>query len=98
LEHDQESVMSTNPDDLLESARTASDVGSFVEHAAHAAGGASSRVGRIAAAVSGIKLGAKLLPAAMRAMKRYPVMSALALAGVVWAAYSMRSAQKSPRT
>ncbi len=73
-----------------QSAQTASEAGAFVEKAAGAAAPTNSMLGRVGAAVSAVQIGARLLPAAWRFMKRYPVASSLTIAGLIWAAYTMR--------
>jgi hypothetical protein len=85
-----ETTMNTQPHDGGQSAQTASQAGAFVEKAAGAAAPSNSMLGRVGAAASAIKIGAKLLPGAWRMMKRYPVTSSLAIAGLLWAAtYAM---------
>ena len=82
--------MSTQHSEEGHSAQTASEAGAFVEKAAGAAAPTNSTLGRIGAAASAIKIGARLLPGAWRLMKRYPVASSLTIAGLIWAAYAMR--------
>jgi hypothetical protein len=83
--------MSANPNTLDESAGAASDASAFVEKAAGVANPARSTKGRITAAVSAVSLGTRVLPAGLRLLRRYPVASSVALAGVIWAALAARS-------
>jgi len=89
--------MSLDRDDLGKSARTVADAGGFVERAAHLAKPSTSTMGRIGAAISVAKLGRRVLPAGWRLAKRYPVASALAVAGILLAVYLTRPARTPPR-
>jgi hypothetical protein len=86
--------MSTQHTDADQSAKTTSEAGAFVEKAAGAATPTNSMLGRVGAAASAIKIGARLLPAAWRLMKRYPVASSFVIAGALWAAYAMRTGDR----
>jgi hypothetical protein len=83
--------MNTNPNTAEESTRIASDASALAENAAGAANPARPMMGRISAAVSAIGSSARLLPAGLRLFRRYPVPSALALAGVICAVLAARS-------
>jgi hypothetical protein len=83
--------MSANPDTLAQSAGAASDASAFVEKAAGAANPTRSTMGRITAAVSAVSLGARVLPTGLRLFRRHPVLSSLALTGVIWAVLAARS-------
>ena len=67
------------------------DTGHLLERIAHAVGPASPMLGRVAAAVSIVKLGARLVPAGGRLIRRYPAGSALVAAGILGVAYLLRS-------
>jgi hypothetical protein len=90
--------MSVDPDRLGESGGTLADAGHLLERVAHAVGPASPMLGRVAAAVSIVKLGARLIPAGGRLLRRYPVGSALVVAGVLGAVYLLRPPTRSPRS
>jgi hypothetical protein len=83
--------MSVDPDHLGRAGGALADVGRLVERVAHAVGPASSALGRLTAAVSVVKLGARLIPAGARLLRRYPAGSLLAAAGFLGALYLMRS-------
>ena len=87
--------MNTTADTVRDSARTASKTGAFVEKAASTASGKKSKLGRVAAGISTVQLGARLLPAGLRLLRQYPLASALILAGVLWMAYSARTRRAS---
>lgn len=89
--------MSVDPDHLGWSGSRLADVGHLVERAAHAIGPASSTLGRIAAAISVVKVGARVLPAGGRLLRRYPVASALVAVGFLGALYLAREPRRSPR-
>lgn len=76
---------------LDESAQTASDASAFVQKAAHVSDGSKSVIGRVGATASAVSLGARLLPAALRFLRRYPVAGTLAVAGAVLVVYALRS-------
>ena len=83
------STMSVDPDRLRWSGRVLADAATLVEKAAHTVSPSSSAFGRVAAAVSVVELGARLIPAGGRLLRRYPVGSLLVIAGVVGALYVM---------
>jgi xanthine/uracil/vitamin C permease (AzgA family) len=83
--------MNTTADSVRETARTASTTGAFVEKAAGAASGSQSKFARVIAGISSVQLGARLLPAGLRIVRRYPLASALVIAGALWIAWSARS-------
>lgn len=85
-------------DDLGRSGRTLSDVGAFVERAAHAANPSRPKLGRVAAVVAVARLGMQLLPASWRLMRRYPVVSAFAIGGLLLTAYARRPERLSSRS
>jgi len=89
--------MRIHPDRVREPVKTASEAGAFVEKAAGAAQPSTSTLGRVGAAATAVKLGARLVPAAWRLLKRYPVASALGAAGLIWAVYLMRATRTSAR-
>jgi hypothetical protein len=80
-----------NPDYLGHSGGVLADVGRLVERAAYAVGPASSALGRITAAVSVVRLGARLIPVGGRLLRRYPAGSLLVVAGCLGALYLLRS-------
>jgi hypothetical protein len=88
LENFQGMSMNTSTND--ESAQTASDAGAFVQKAAHVGDGSSSAIGRVGAAASAVSVGARLLPAGMRLLRRYPIAGTLVVAGIALAIYSLR--------
>jgi hypothetical protein len=79
--------MSVDPDHLGWSGSKLAEVGHLAERTAHVIGPASSALGRIAAAVSAVKLGARVIPTGGRLLRRYPVAAALVVAGVLAALY-----------
>lgn len=89
--------MSVDPNDLRRTGRTLSDTGALVDRAAHAAKPSSSTLGRIAAAISIVQLGARLLPAGGRLLRRYPVGSLLIVVGLLGALYLTSAEQTSHR-
>lgn len=88
--------MSVDPDHLGRSGRTLADIGALIERLAHAVGPASPALGRVAAAVSVARLGARLIPAGGRLIRRYPAVSLLVLGGCLGALYLARP-RKRPR-
>lgn len=89
--------MSVDPDHLGQSGGTLADAGYLLERIAHAVGPASPTLGRVAAAISIARLGARLLPAGGRIFRRHPVGSVLVVAGVLGAIYLLRPVAFSPR-
>ncbi|MDB6092390.1 MAG: hypothetical protein JWN85_5174 [Gammaproteobacteria bacterium] len=89
--------MSIDRDDVGKSAQTASDAGAFVDKAARVAKPANSTLGRVGAAASAVRLGARLLPAGWRLFKRYPLVSTLAVTGLIWGVYLTRPRRLSAR-
>ena len=83
--------MSAHADHLGESGRTLADAGRLIERAAHAVGPESPTLGRVAAAITAVRLAVRVVPAAGRLLRRYPVGSLLFAAGVVGALYLWRS-------
>lgn len=82
-----------NPEEVRRSAQTVSHTGALLESAAHAAKPTTSPLGRVGAAISIARLGARLLPEARRLFRRYPLVSALTVAGMIGAMYLSRSAR-----
>ncbi|HEX5459000.1 MAG TPA: hypothetical protein VFX20_03430 [Steroidobacteraceae bacterium] len=82
--------MSIDPDRLGRSGGTLADAGHLLEKIAHAVGPASPMLGRVAAAISIARLGARLVPAGGRALRRHPVGSMLVIAGALGAVYLLR--------
>lgn len=89
--------MSVDADHLGRSGGILADTGYLLERIAHAVGPASPMLGRVAAAVSIVKLGTRLVPAGGRLIRRYPVGSALLAAGILGVAYLLRSQSISSR-
>jgi hypothetical protein len=83
--------MSPNPKSIDEPSETASDTSDIVDKAALAANPARPTLGRIIAAFSAVGLGVRILPAGLRMFRRYPVVSSLAVAGVIWAVLTARA-------
>jgi hypothetical protein len=73
-----------------ESAQTAADAGAFVQKAARVGDGSSSVIRRVGAAASAVSVGARLLPAGLRFLRRYPIAATLVVAGIALAVYSLR--------
>lgn len=90
--------MSVDADHLGQAGDTPADAGHLLERIAHAVGPASPMPGRVAAAVSIVKVGARLVPAAGRLVRRHPVGSALVVAGILGAAYLLRPQASSRRS
>jgi hypothetical protein len=67
-------------------ADVASDTGAFVQKAAGAAAPSGSMVGRVVDTAAAAKVGARLIPAAWRMIKRYPLGTSLIIIGLVAAA------------
>lgn len=89
--------MSVDPDHLGHSGGTLADAGHLLERIAHAAGPVSPALARVAAAISIARLGAQLLPAGARMLRRYPAGSLLVIAGMLSAVYLLRPLPFSPR-
>lgn len=89
--------MSVDPDHLGWSGGRLAEVGHLAERAAHVIGPASSALGRVAAAISVVKLGVRVIPEGGRLLRRYPVASALVVAGFLGALYLAREPRRSPR-
>jgi hypothetical protein len=89
--------MSVDPDHLRQSGGTLADAGHLLERIAHAVGPVSPTLGRVAALISIARLGARLVPAGGRMVRRHPVGSLLLIAGVLGAAYLLRPSPLSPR-
>ncbi|MGH8180060.1 MAG: hypothetical protein ACRETR_03675 [Steroidobacteraceae bacterium] len=89
--------MTVDPDHLRPSGGTLADAGHLLERIALAVGPVSPTLGRVAAAISIARLGARLLPAGGRFFRRHPVGSVLVVAGVLGAIYLLRPLPFSPR-
>ena len=90
--------MSVDADHLGRSGGILADTGYLLERIAHAVGPASPMLGRVAAAVSIVKLGTRLVPAGGRLIRRHPVGSALVAAGILGVAYLLRARPTSSRS
>jgi hypothetical protein len=84
-------TMSARADHLGESGRALADAGRLIERAAHAAGPESPTLGRVVAAITAVRLGARVIPAAGRLLRRYPRGSLLFGAALAGALYLWRS-------
>jgi len=82
--------MGVDPERLRRSGRVLADAATFVERAAHTLAPSSSTLERVVAAVTVAQLGARLIPAAGRLLRRHPVGSLLLAAGFVGAFYLLR--------
>jgi hypothetical protein len=89
--------MSIDPERLRRSGRTLADAATLIERAAHTLAPSSSTLERMAAAVTVVRLGARLIPAGGRLIRRYPVGSLLLAAGFLSALYLMRQPSVAPR-
>lgn len=89
--------MRVDPDHLGWSANKVAEAGRLAERAAHVVGPASSALGRITAAVSVVRLGARVIPEGGRLLRRYPVASALVVAAALGALYLAREPRRSGR-
>jgi hypothetical protein len=76
--------------DAAEAADAAAKAGSFVEKVASAGSPERATLARIGKSAAAVELGARILPAAWRFMKRHPVGGSVALAALVGVAYLMR--------
>lgn len=90
--------MSVDPESLRRSGRTLADAATLVERAAHTLAPSSSTLGRMAAAVTVARLGARLIPTGGRLLRRYPVGSLLLAAGFLGALYLLREPRPAPRS
>ncbi len=77
--------------DSGEAAKVAAHAGSFVEKAAGAGSPERGTLSRIGEGAAAVKVGARLLPALWRFIKRHPVGGSLAVAALVGVAYWMRT-------
>jgi hypothetical protein len=89
--------MRVDPEALKRSGRTLAEAAMLVERAAHTVAPSSSTLGRLVAAVSVARLGARLIPAGGRVLRRYPMGSLLVAAGFLAALYLVRPSQPPPR-
>lgn len=90
--------MSVDADHLGRPGGTLADAGHLLERIADAVGPASPMLGRVAAAVSIAQLGARLIPAGGRLIRRHPVGSTLVVAGILGFVYLLRPRATSPRS
>jgi hypothetical protein len=86
--------MSVDADHLGWSGSRLADLGHLAERAAHVIGPASSALGRIAAVVSVVKLGARVIPQGSRFLRRHPAASLLVAAGFLGALYLARQPRR----
>lgn len=84
-------------DHLSRSGRNIADTGRLLQWAAHAGHPESSALERVAAALSLVTLGARLIPTGGRLVRRHPVASLLVAAGLLGALYLSRGPRRSPR-
>ena len=89
--------MGIDPESLRRSGRTLADAATLIERAAHTLAPSSSTLERLAAAVTVVRLGARLIPAGGRLIRRYPVGSLLLAAGLLGALYLRREPRVAPR-
>lgn len=89
--------MGLDLDHLGRSGRNLADTGRLIQWAAHAAHPSSTAFERLAAAVSLATLGARLIPAGGRLLKRHPLASVLVAAGFLGALYLTRAPRDAPR-
>lgn len=90
--------MSVHFESFSRSGRTMADAGRLLQWGTHAVHPATSALGRIAAGVYAAQLGARLIPAAGRLLRRHPVASSLVLVGFLGALYLAREQEgRSPR-
>jgi len=73
-----------------QAADVAAKAGSFVEKAASAGSPGHATLGRIGQTAGAVQLGARLLPAFWRFIKRHPVGGAVAIAALAGVAYLVR--------
>lgn len=85
--------MRVDPDASRHSGRTLADAVMLIERAAHTVAPSSSILGRIVAAASVARLGARLIPVGGRLLRRYPAGSLLAAAGFLGALYLIRASR-----
>lgn len=83
--------MTSTADNIDEPSVAASDASALADSAAKTADPGRSTLGRAAAAVSAVKLGARVLPAGMRLFKRYPIGATLVVGALVWALFAARA-------
>lgn len=86
-----ELIMTSTADNIDEPSVAASDASALADSAAKTADPGRSTLGRAAAAVSAVKLGARVLPAGMRLFKRYPIGATLVVGALVWALFAARA-------
>jgi len=78
-------------DNSKETALPVSHVRTFAENVVGAADSSRPRLERATAAASALSVGSELAPAALRLLRRYPFLTALAVAGAIWAVTAARS-------
>ena len=76
--------------DAAQAADVAAKAGSFVEKVASAGSPERTTLGRIGKTAAAVQLGARLLPALWRFIRRHPVGGAVAIAAVAGVAYLVR--------
>jgi hypothetical protein len=77
--------------DATEAADVAAQTGSFVEKVASAGSPERATLGRIGKSAAAVKIGARLLPALWRFIKRHPVGGSVAIAALVGVTYWIRT-------
>jgi len=80
-----------------ETAEVASQAGAFVEKVASAGNPSGGTLGRIGEGAAAVKVGARLIPATWRFVKRHPVGGSLAIVALIGIAYWMRTARELAR-
>ncbi len=73
-----------------EAADVAAKTGSLVEKVASAGSPERATLGRIGKGAAAVQIGARLVPAAWRFLKRHPMGGSVAIAALFWVAYMMR--------
>lgn len=74
-----------------EAAQVAADAGAFVEKVASAGNPDSASLARLGKGVGALQLGARLLPAGLRFIKRHPVTGSMAIVALIGGAYWLRT-------
>ncbi len=79
-----------NTQDAAEASHVAAKAGSFVEKVASAGSPEHGTLGRIGKTAAAVQLGARVLPAFWRFIKRHPVGGTVAIAALAGVAYLVR--------
>jgi hypothetical protein len=77
--------------------RSIADAGALLERATRLTHPSISSLGRLGAAVSAVRLSARLLPVGRRLLARNPLLGSLLIAGLVTAFFATRSMRARPR-